>query len=222
MRLYLSSFRLGIRPEELLRLLNGRNRTAVIFNANDYKTTDERATSLERESGDLHGIGLDPVEIDLRRYFRASDDLRRDLAGFDLFWVPGGNVFILRRALRQSGADALILDTLEKDAVVYGGYSAGAAVLGRSLRGIELVDDPNDVPEGYEPDVVWGCLGILPYNIVPHYKSDHPESLAIENSVRYLIETHEPFIALRDGEVIIREGDKDVIVTPGDIYQATE
>ena len=212
MRLYLSSFRLGNKPEELLTLLAGRKRTALIHNAMDFAGSEGRAASLKREVDSLKSIGLEPTEVDLRNYFGKSDELKKALSGFDLLWVRGGNAFILRRAFRQSGADKIIKELLANDAVVYGGYSAGIDMLTPSLHGVELVDDPNIVPERYESPIIWDCLSILPYSIAPHYKSDHPESADIDKSVEYLIDNHVLFIALRDGEAIVRSSDKEVVV----------
>jgi dipeptidase E len=51
--------------------------------------------------------------------------------------------------------DEVLRELLAEDRVVYGGYSAGACVLTPSLHGIELVDDPHDIPAGYPDAVVW-------------------------------------------------------------------
>jgi dipeptidase E len=156
MRLYLSSFRIGSRPDELLALLRGGRRAALILNADDYKTPEDRAASLLRELEELRSIGLEPQEVDLRGFFGRPDALRGHLVTVDLLYVRGGNVFVLRRALHQSGADRIIGDLLARDDVVYGGYSAGACVLGPTLRGIESAeDDPHLVPEGYQTEVIW-------------------------------------------------------------------
>lgn len=206
MRLYLSSYRNGNKPEALLKLLGNGRRTALIFNAVDSKTGDDRAADLIRESERLQSIGLEPTEVDLRDYFGKPDELKTVLSGFDLIWVRGGNVFILRRAFRQSGADTVIAELLKDDAVVYGGYSAGVDILQPHLHGIELVDDPNLVPEGYDKEIIWDCLGILPYCVAPHYKSDHPESADVDKTVEYYIDNHIPFVAMRDGEAIVIDG----------------
>ncbi len=211
MRLYLSSFRIGNRPAELLKLLQGRKRTAVILNAVDFKSVAERAQSFEHESNELRSLSLEPAELDLRSYFGNPAELKKVLSGFDLLWVRGGNAFILRRAFRQSGADEIIKELLEKDALVYGGYSAGVLMLTPSLTGADLVDDPNLVPPPYEPPIIWDCLGILPYALAPHYNSVHPESPAVNKMVAFLKEKSIPFKTLRDGEVIVRNGDKEII-----------
>ena len=211
MRLFLSSYRLGNRPEELLRLLRGGRRVALIMNAADYKPPEERAESLQRELEDLRGLGLEPVEVDLRPYFGRSAALRADLAGFDALYLRGGNVYILRRALRQSGADELIRELLARDAVVYAGYSAGPCMLGPTLRGIESEeDDPAFVPEGYEAPVIWEGLGVLPYAILPHYDLDRPDLLA---TVTYFVDSHVPFVALRDGEALVIDGHATWVAT---------
>jgi len=211
MRLYLSSFRLGHHPAELLRLLAGGTRIAVILNAGDFLEPDRRTLAKEADFALLTDLGMAPEELDLRHYFGDAEGLRTALANFDTVWVRGGNSFILRRAFRASGADVVIPEFLAQDGLVYAGYSAGVCILGPSLRGIELVDDPAVVPEGYPGAVVLEGLGVLPYSVAPHYRPEHPESPAIDQVVSYFVENQMPFVALRDGEVIVREGDAEVI-----------
>lgn len=212
MRLYLSSYRNGSAPEELLKLLGNSRRTAYINNALDFLLQDERKQSVADGLARLKNIGLEPAEVDLRGYFGKSAELKEKLADFDLIWVRGGNVFLLRRAFRQSGADTVIAELLQKDQVAYGGSSAGAVILCPSFRGIDLVDDPSVVPEGYDPEVIWEGLGLMPTIIVPHYKSVHPESAAIDRTVQYLEHKNIPFVTLRDGEAIVVDGDEQRVV----------
>ncbi len=213
MRLYLSSFRVGRRPDELLRLLGGRTRAAVIANAVDFKGAGERAESVARELSDLAALGLDPVEVDLRAYFDGGM-APHALDEFDLLWVRGGNAFILRRALRLSGADEIVLRLLADDVLVYAGYSAGPVILGESLRGFERVDPADVVPAGYPPATpIWEGLGVLPYAVVPHYKSDHPESAAIDDVIDALVAGDVEFVTLRDGDVIVRDGASETILS---------
>jgi len=212
MRLYLSSFRNGNKPEELLSLLGGGRRTALIMNAVDFLDPTAREAQTVQEMELLHTIGLDPTEIDLRPYFGRTDELREALQQFDLAWVRGGNCFVLRRAFRHSGMDEVTKELLASDVLVYGGYSAGIDMLTPSLHGAELVDDPTIVPAGYAAEIIWECLGLVPYAIAPHYKSDHPESAAVDKSVEYFIDNHIPFVALRDGEAIVVDGTSQQVV----------
>ncbi|HEY6470039.1 MAG TPA: Type 1 glutamine amidotransferase-like domain-containing protein [Candidatus Dormibacteraeota bacterium] len=207
MRLYLSSFRVGNRPGELMRLLDGGRRTALIANSCDALTANDRIESTQQEMDRLAAVGLEPYEVDLRDYFGADRSaVTAAISGFDLVWLRGGNAFVLRRALHQSGADVAFLTMLRNDAIVYGGYSAGVCVLAPSLRGLELVDDPNHVPPGYHPAIIWNGLDVLPYAVAPHYESDHPESAAIGTLVEHYIEHDVPFRALRDGQAIVIDG----------------
>ncbi|HSX35813.1 MAG TPA: Type 1 glutamine amidotransferase-like domain-containing protein [Patescibacteria group bacterium] len=154
---------------------------------------------------ELKGIGLNPIELDLRQYFGKAAELKAELTKYDLMYIRGGSGFVLRRAYHHSGADKVIKELLSSDALVYAGYSAGPFMLCPSLEGIDgRVDLPDFIPEGY-PDgpTIWQCLSILPYAIAPHYKSDHPETKEIDRTIEYYIANHIPFIALHDGEAIV-------------------
>ncbi len=118
---------------------------------------------------------------------------------------------MLRRALKLSNFDTMILDYLERDAIAYGGFSAGMVMLTPTLYGVNLVDDPDVIPTGYDPAIIWECLGVIPYAIAPHYKSDHPESAATDDLIQYYIENHMPFKTLHDGEVIVIDGKREEI-----------
>lgn len=206
MRLYLSSERLGERAGALVAMLNGP-RVAVI--ANGYDGSANRMGERYRSEAydpiaEFRSIGLMAEELDLRAHFGDAESLRQRLSRFDLAWVMGGNSFILRRAMKQSGFDAVIRELLEADAIAYGGYAAGAVVAGPSLRGLELMDDPWELPEGYEEPLIWSGLGLTPFAIVPHYLSRHPEAASAEKVVSYMRARRTRFRAISDGEVIVQ------------------
>lgn len=220
MRLYLSSERLGARAGALLDLLgapaadsvsgnDNRSRVAIIANGYDNCTPlgrDPYLAELYDPIAEFRGLGLVPEELDLRAYFGDPQSLRRRLAAFGLVWVMGGNSFILRRAMRQSGFDGVIRDLLAADAIAYGGYAAGAVVAGPSLRGLELMDDPWEVPPGYDEPLIWTGLGLTAFAIVPHFRSRHPEAASAEKVVSYMRARRTRFRAISDGEVIVRIG----------------
>lgn len=179
-----------------------------MLNAKDASSEESRATSLAEEMESMRALGLEPTELDLRRFYGSSDLLRDFLAAQDLIWVRGGNAFVLRHAMWMSGADRILVDLLNDDQIVYGGFSAAVVVLAPSMRGLELVDG---VPDGYE-EHLWDGLGLLPYTVAPHYRSDHPESSAIENLVQHFIDQSVLFKALRDGEAIVVDGARHEVV----------
>ena len=208
MRLYLSSERLGERAGALLAMVGGPN-VAVIANGYDGASATAREiyrTEVYDRLVEFRSLGLAPNELDLRAHFGDPASLRRRLAGYDLVWVMGGNSFVLRRAMKQSGFDNVIRDMLETDAIAYGGYAAGAVVAGPTLRGLELMDDPFELPEGYGEPLIWSGLGLTPFAIVPHYQSRHPEAASAEKVVSYMRARRTRYRAISDGEVIVQVG----------------
>jgi dipeptidase E len=209
MRLYLSSERLGERAGALLDMIPEGSQVAVIANGYDGASAMAREiyrTEVYDPLAEFKTLGLDPQEVDLRAHFGDAASLRQRLAPYDLVWVMGGNSFVLRRAMKQSGFDRIIRDMLESDAIAYGGYAAGAVVAGPTLRGLELMDDPFELPEGYDEPLIWSGLGLTPFAIVPHYQSRHPEAAAAEKVVSYMRARRTRFRAISDGEVIVQMG----------------
>lgn len=186
MPLYLASFRLTGSERDLARVAGPGGRVAVVLNALDSVPQFPREEWFEDECAALRALGLDPFELDLREPL--------ELAGVDLVWAVGGNVFVLREAMRRSGLDRV----LQAGEVAYGGYSAGACVAGSTLRGLELVDEVTAVEEP-----IWDGLGLVDYAIAPHYRSDHPDAERIEAVVKAFAARGIPYRALRDGEAIV-------------------
>jgi dipeptidase E len=179
MRLYLSSYRLGDCADQLLVLTRGGTRACIISNALDNipqkARMDYEATNYSPRRA-FSEIGIQAVDLDLREYFGKREGLRERLAAVDLVWAVGGNSFLLLRAMEQSGFAPLIHAMLDQDEIVYGGFSAGAVVATPTLRGIDLMDSPSALADGYSSEVFWEGLGLVDFSIVPHYMSNHPEA----------------------------------------------
>lgn len=203
MKLYLSSYRLGDKGEKLAEMVGLGNKIAVIGNAMDFLDKKERIVHIKENVEELKEIGLIPVEIDLRNYFGRPEEMAEKMNEFGAVYVRGGNVFLLRRAFAESGFDKYLLSKRNDPNFVFSGYSAGPCVLSPSLKGMELVDDPNHLGVGYNPKIIWDGLGILDYAFVPHFESNHEESESVGRSVVYYKKNNIPFKTLHDGEVII-------------------
>jgi dipeptidase E len=204
MKLYLSSYRLGNEPQKLAELFSDNKNIAVIGNAMDFVDDLTRKEKIEDSFAELKNIGLIPEEIDLRNYFEKQNELNKKLNNFGAVYVRGGNSFILRRAMSESGFDKIIKEKNNDLNFIYAGYSAGICVLSPTLQGIEFVDDPNIVPKGYKAEIIWDGLNIINDILVPHYRSDHPESAMVEKEAEYYTKNKINFTTLRDGEVIIK------------------
>ena len=203
MKLYLSSYGLGSQPSVLRDLVGSGSRAGLVFNSLD--NYPERLRNFDREATALADLDFASVEVDLRRYFDAPGQLQKVLERLDLLWVVGGNSFVLARAMTLSGFSAAARDLVQGGTLVYAGYSAGACVAGPDLEGVRLMDEPEVIPDGYPPDAEPTTLGWIPWRIVPHWRSDHPESESAEPAVAFLENAELPYKALRDGEVLVSD-----------------
>lgn len=207
MKLYLSSYKFGDNPDQLTNLFSGGKKIGLISNALDFSKDVERLEKSQNEQlGGLRDLGLEPEVVDLREYFGKQEELEARINKLDGLWVRGGNTFILRVAYSKSGLDNILkkYSTTRSD-FVYSGFSAGVCVIQPTLKGIHLMDNPEQVKEAYGQDteIIWEGLNILNYSCVPHFESDHSESNDANKAVAYYQDNELPFRTLRDGEVII-------------------
>jgi dipeptidase E len=211
MRLYLSSENLGNYPDIFLRLVGQNQKTAIIENAKDYIPVTDRKNKVQEHLEQFSGLGLNVEEIDLRKFFGKTGELSQKMKKFGAVFVFGGNTFILRRAMAVSGFDVITKDLLKKDKICYGGSSAGSCITAKSLRGIDKGDrpGPEDVPSNYpNKEIIWDGLGLVNFMVVPHYGSTWFAAEA-DATVKYLKEHNLPYKILRDGQVIVIDGDKE-------------
>ena len=211
MRLYLASHRTGDSYPELLRMAGGPGaRVGVISNAVDFIPVADReayARKVFDPVADFRGHDLDAYDLDLRGYFRRPEALLAELERTQLVWAVGGNAFLLRRAMRQSGFDAIAPGLVWAERLAYGGWSAGACVAAPSLRGLEHMDDPETLAEGYDREPVWEARVLIDAAIVPHYRSEQPEAEAAERAAAWMVANGVPHRTLRDGDVLIQRGE---------------
>lgn len=207
MKLYLSSYRLGNSVEELKNwLINHDKNIAVIPNAIDEFPDGERKTNRVLEKcKDLEDIGFIVNIINLRKYFNNPEQLSEKLNKYKSFYVIGGNVFVLRTAMKLSGFDNYIRNIANEDDCLYAGFSAGICVLANDLHGIHLADNLEADPYQYGK-LIWDGIGLIDYMPVPHYDSPtNKESPLMYNVVSYLDEHNLPYKVMRDGDVFIED-----------------
>ncbi|MEA3065933.1 MAG: dipeptidase [Sphingomonadales bacterium] len=210
MKLYLSSMMIGDHPDRLLAMAGGRGaRMALITNALDNIPLEAQLEYTRTRMDAIAyfaGQGFDPSPVDLRFYFGRTRPLRDVVLRHRIVWATGGNAFLLRRAMLESGFDGLVRDLLG-EGLVYGGWSAGACVAGTSLRPIGLMDDPDATAAGYGASgPVWEGLGLVPFAIISHHASDHPEAPAAGRAIEFATAQGIAHIALRDGDVLVGDG----------------
>ena len=203
MRFYLSSFKVG-KQSGLLSSLYGDGPVGYVANALDH-VSDEKWLNdwIAADIGQLAEAGVRAQLFDLREFFAANADIGSAVSALGGIWISGGNVFVLRQAMKLSGLDTFLLSDGVSSRFVYGGYSAAACVLSPSLRPYALVDDPDIHPYPQSQTTIWEGLGVLDFAFMPHFESQHPESELIDKEVAYCQEHGIPYQTFRDGEVLI-------------------
>jgi dipeptidase E len=201
-KLYLSSFRIGRDRDSLRNLVSHAGRAALVFNSCDVYG-ENRLRRWDTEADDISSLGFECEELDLHSYF---EGLRWRIDTIDLLWVVGGNSFVLAKAMTKAHFKEATSKQVGENRLVYAGYSAGVRVVGPDLEGIDLMDDPDALPDGYPDDLGATTLGWVPWRIVPHWRSQHPEAPAAELAAAYLREAKLDFKTVGDCSALVIDG----------------
>lgn len=204
MKFYLSSFKFGNKKAQLKKLAPSEN-IWIVPNALDFRPTNDIQTtkSIENKIMRLNEIGLHAKTLDLKEYFSKKDELKTKINDYRAVFVMGGNVFVLRQAMKLSGFDEILLSHKNDPNFLYSGYSAAGCVLAPNLEPYKVVGDATVTPYRESKNVIWEGLGLVDFALMPHYQSDHPESESINKGIKYCQENNIKYKALRDGEVLI-------------------
>lgn len=207
MKLYLASKHLK-HPEELKKLVNkpiSSVKAFLIVNAFDNYPEDRRQKHITELNNSLSATKYDFKSLDLREFSTEKENLKELLSDAQLLWVSGGNVFYLRYLFEKSGLSVLLADLLV-NGLVYAGDSAGAAVLGPDMHGLDLLDDPREAPE-----LLYRGLGLTSFITLPHWGSERYAE-KIENSKKELEKYNNEIITISDDQAIIVDGDERKVV----------
>lgn len=214
MRLYLSSAGIGNHLTTLVEMTDDRRKMLYVNNAKDFLSEAERDEHTAEKKQEFESYGFEFYELDLREYFdlKKRKILAEILKEADLLWLGGGNTFLLRRAMFYSGLDVMATELLRQDAFVYGGSSAGAIVATKTLHGTEYGDDPYQLAEGYNEEIIWDGLGLIYLQLVPHFNSDWfaDEAQAMIDALETIGLKYE---TLEDGQVYIVDGEYEEKLT---------
>lgn len=213
MILYLSSQKFGDNYSFLKEWISkNSNKILLIANALDYKDTSTVSNIIYEDKQLLSHIGFDVTIVDLKDYFENHEELEKVCKKFNAICVIGGNVFILREAMKHSGFDKYLKEISKKDNYLYIGYSAGSCVLSQNLEIYKTVDDPVDFYN--KGKIIYDGIGLIDYQFIPHYKSNYHKAYLIDEIVDICKKENIKYKALKDGEFVIekiRVGGSDVI-----------
>jgi dipeptidase E len=121
-----------------------------------------------------------------------------DLARAEAIFVGGGNTFRLANKMHERGMLQPIRDAV-RGGVPYIGSSAGTNLACPTIK------TTNDMPIVYPPS--FEALGLVPFQINPHYLDPAPESTHMgetrEDRIReFLEENATPVVGLREGSML--------------------
>jgi len=182
--------------DEICKFLRNRKNVLFIPYARPGGMTHDKFTKVARERFEKMGYTLKGIH----EYSSPKDAVKSAEAIF----VGGGNTFVLLNGLYKAD---IIKDIRKKvrEGMPYIGSSAGSNVACKSIK------TTNDMPIVYPPS--FEALGLLPFNINPHYLDPDPNSKHMgETRATRIREFHcyndEYVVGLREGSILHVVGDK--------------
>lgn len=164
MKLYLASYTMVSMAKIIKHEGNDFARKKAIFipTAGDpYDIKD----FVEADRIALEKYGLDIVEMDIKN--KNVEEIRKAIVGADIVLVAGGDTFYLMEKLKESGADKVIKDFIEKNGI-YIGSSAGSIICCPTIEGAEEFDNPN-LAKGLND---FDGMGVFKDVIIPHAQKE--------------------------------------------------
>ena len=168
------------------------------------------------------GISHDAYTQKASAYFKSLNIKVRGLHEFDdkvkalnegkAYFTGGGNTFLLVKTLHEEQLMSVLRNNVEQGKP-YLGTSAGSNIGGINMK------TTNDMPIVYPPN--FDCMGLVPFNINPHYLDPNPE-LEHNGGTRetrikeFLTQNGVPVIGLREGNWIRRVGKRISFEGPHD------
>jgi len=142
----------------------------------------------------LMAAALAPISVQVTGAHQIADPARA-VAAADAVFVGGGNSFRLLRALQETGLSAAIADRV-RAGLPYLGSSAGTNMACPTLR------TSNDMP--IVQPASFDALGLIPFQINPHYLDPDPASThqgeTRQQRIEQFLECNDvPVLGLREG-----------------------
>lgn len=110
----------------------------------------------------LNDFGFHITQIDIKD--KDEQQLEKELDGFDVVYVAGGNSFYLLEKVYESGFDKVIKKLMD-NGIVYVGASAGAVIVCPTIEPVTELDDPSKAPNLKSKN----GLNLIDFVILPHY-----------------------------------------------------
>lgn len=173
--------------DELLEFFKGIKEIVFIPYARPSGTTHEDYTNVARTKFERLNIKV--------KGLHESDDPKEEIRNAEAVFTGGGNTFLLLKTLYEFDLIKELRNRIE-NGMPYMGTSAGSNITGLTIG------TTNDMPIVYPPS--FDAIGVLPFNLNPHYLDPDPTSTHKGETRQTRIEE---FLVFNDIKVVgLREG----------------
>lgn len=164
----------------------------------------ENKDFVEADKIALKKNGVNVTEVDIKN--KSEEEIRRIVSTADIVLTAGGDTFYLMEKFKESGADRVIKDFIEKGGI-YIGSSAGSIICCPTIEGAEEFDNPSLAPKLNNFD----GMGIFKDVIIPHaHKEKYFER--IKKATKKLESKGYKVYPLTDDDVLFFNGNDCVIL----------
>lgn len=147
------------------------------------------------------GLIVDLLDVSTAK----PEEIKQKLRKNDYIYVTGGNSFFLLQELKQSGADQMIIEEIQKGKL-YIGESAGAIVLSNTIEYIKKMDSPLRAPNLTS----FSGLNVVDFYTVPHYNEIPFSKITKDIEAQYQEQLN--LYCINNSEGIIVEGTNKRII----------
>ena len=139
-------------------------KTAFIFTGAEYNDKTEKQWVKDDKQGMIDaGFELTDYTITGKNY----EELKKDLSGFEVIHINGGNSFYLLLQARKSGFDKFIREFVEKGGI-YTSSSAGSIIVAPNIEVIRKLDD-NEFADALK---TYDGINLVNFVVFPHFGSE--------------------------------------------------
>lgn len=147
------------------------------------------------------GLIVDLLDVSTAK----PEEIKQKLKENDYIYVTGGNSFFLLQELKQSGADQMIIEEIQKGKL-YIGESAGAILLSKTIEYIKKMDSPLRAPNLTS----FSGLNVVDFYTVPHYKEIPFSKITKDIEAQYQEQLN--LCCINNSEGIIVEGTNERMI----------
>ncbi len=143
----------------------------------------------------------------------SKNEIRKRLMNADLTYIVGGKQHIYAKLFRETDTIELIREVAEKRVLM--GTSAGSIVLGEQIQSEDFWKQRYQISL---KDIECQELGIVPFNIIPHFlRADHAkwtkeflEDVLVDNPFPVYAITDEQAVSFVDGKIGFIGGEPEI------------